>query len=158
MPHEQRITHCFGTFIPLFFQLYSTSKFKIKSKTCSVSNHLSNKMLYLKIIGYEMDVALLVGLWWLVLRLSSAGGRRASRSLSLPMDRCFSSFGWSEFELEMIAALKTRVHFEHHFLVARPLWDTAFLPVQVLNTATEDSRKVLIFLHRQGQDSLSFSN
>lgn len=60
MPHEQRITHCFGTFIPLFFQLYSTSKFKIKSKTCSVSNHLSNKMLYLKIIGYEMGVALLV--------------------------------------------------------------------------------------------------
>lgn len=88
-----------------FFQLYSTSKFKIKSKTCSVSNHLSNKMLYLKIIGYEMGVALLVGLWWLVLRLSSAGGRCAGRSLSMPMDHCFSPLGWSEFELEMIAAL-----------------------------------------------------
>lgn len=52
---------CFGTFIHLFIQLYSTSKFKIKSKSCSVSNHLSNKMLYLKIIGYKMDVAFLVG-------------------------------------------------------------------------------------------------
>lgn len=53
---------CFGTFIPLFIQLYSTSKFKIKSKSCSVSNHLSNKMLYLKIIGDRIDAALLVGL------------------------------------------------------------------------------------------------
>lgn len=56
-------TFCFGTLTPLFppivqyFQI-QTEKYKF----CSVSNHLSNKMLYLKIRGYGMGLALLVGL------------------------------------------------------------------------------------------------
>lgn len=139
-----------------FFQLYSTSKFKIKSKTCSVSNHLSNKMLYLKITDYEMGMALLVGLWWLVLSLSSAGGQCASQGLSVPVDHCFSSLGWSEFEHDDCSTLKTHVHFDHRFLVARPLWTIACLLLQFLNAATKDTRKVLVFLHRQDQDSLFY--
>lgn len=135
-----------------FFQLYSTSKSKIKSKTCSVSNHLSNKMLYLKITGYEMAVPLLVGLWWLVLRLSSAGGQRASQSLSMPVDRCFSSFLSWVWAGGDCSALKTCVHFHHHFLVARPLWNTAC--PWCSSSTQRDSRKVLIFLRKHGQDSL----
>lgn len=139
-----------------FFQLYSTSKFKIKSKTCSVSNHLSNKMLYLKITGYEMGVALLVGLWWFVLRLSSAGGQHASQSFSAPVDHCFSSFLSWVWAGDDCSALKTCVRFHHHFLVARPLWNTAC--PWCSSSTQRDSRKVLIFLHRQGQDSFFLIN
>lgn len=131
MPHEQRITHLFWYFYSSFYSV--VQYFQIQNKSCSVSNHLSNKMLYLKIRGSKMDVALLVGLLALGSELEdsvwSRGAPQSSIAVSLP------SLGLSQRQ-----RFGNHMHLLFYSLEAKTLWNGALLWGHLLKIAIGNRR------------------